>query len=111
VVETVLEKQRTLLGTEPTGEHGDRGVRPSAGVKEASRIVPSLLHDHPGELPEERVDVRSPPFPCSAIHFNQDSLSPSFAASSVKNHFNVSVTGKTVLHRLVHQRVTTRNDE
>ena len=76
-----------------------------------SGLVGSPFDNHPSKLPQKSVDVRCPPFPCSAINFNRYGLPTSFAASSVKDHFNISVTGKTLLHRLVRQRNTTSNDE
>jgi len=70
-----------------------------------------LFHDDPSELPQEGVDVHCPPFSSSAINFNRDSLPTSFAASSVKDYVNSSVTAKTLLHRLVRRRNPTSNDE
>ena len=70
-----------------------------------------LFHDDPPKLPEEGVDVRCPPFSSSAINFNRDSLPTSFPASSVKDHLNISVTAKTLLHRLVRRRNPTSKDE
>jgi len=77
----------------------------------SSRLVGSLFHDHPAKLPQKSVDIRCPPFPCAAIRFNRDSLPTSFAASSVKGHPNIGVTGKTLFHRLVRRRIPTSNDE
>ena len=65
-----------------------------------SRRLRSLFHNHPAEPPKKGVDVRGPAFPYSAIKFNRDSVPTSFAASSVKDDFNSSVTGKTLSHRL-----------
>jgi hypothetical protein len=76
-----------------------------------SRRLRSLFHNHPAEPPKKGVDVRGPAFPYSAIKVNRDSLPTSFAASSVKDDFNSSVTGKTLSHRLERPRLITRNDK
>jgi len=76
-----------------------------------SRRLRSLFHNHPAEPPKKGVDVRGPAFPYSAIKFNRDSVPTSFAASSVKDDFNSSVTGKTLSHRLERPRLITRNDK
>jgi|SRR5215510_5413053 len=49
----------------------------------ASRLVGCLFHDYPRKLTEECLEVRCPPFPCSAIDDNWDCLPTSFTASSV----------------------------
>jgi hypothetical protein len=82
-----------------------------SGWTGSSRLVGSLFHDHPAKLPQKSVDVRCPPFPCSAIRFNRDGLPTSFAASSVKDHPNIGVTAKTLFHRLVRCRNPTSNDD
>lgn len=71
----------------------------------------SAVHDHPPKPPEECVDVHRSPFGCSVIDCNRDDLPTPFAASSVKDHLDISMTGKTALHCLVHHRITTRNDQ
>jgi hypothetical protein len=68
-------------------------------------------HDDPPKLPQEGVDVQCPPFSCSAINLDRDSLPTSFATSSVEDYVNISVTGETLLQRLVHQGNTPRNDK
>jgi hypothetical protein len=73
--------------------------------------VRSLFYNHPAESPKKGLDVRGPAFRYSAIKFNRDSLPTSFAASSVKDDFNSSVTGKTLFHRLERPRLITRNDK
>jgi len=71
----------------------------------------SAVDDHPPKPPEECVDVHRSPFGCSVIDCNRDNLPTPFAASSVKDHLDISMTGKTALHCLVHHRITTRNDQ
>ena len=71
----------------------------------------SAVHDHPPKPPEECVDVHRSPFGCSVIDRDRDDLPTPFAASSVKDHLDISMTGKTALHCLVHHRITTRNDQ
>src|SRR5207253_692571 len=68
-------------------------------------------HDDPPKLPQEGVDVQCPPVSCSAINLDRDSLPTSFATSSVEDYVNISVTGETLLQRLVHQGNTPRNDK
>src|SRR5207245_1060642 len=68
-------------------------------------------HDDPPKLPQEGVDVQCPPVSCSAINLDRDSLPTSFATSSVEDYVNISVTGETLLQRLVHKGNTPRNDK
>ena len=79
-------------------------------ARAGSILTAFLFHDYPPELPEECVNIHCPPFLRSAIDTNRDGLPTPFAASSVKDHLDISMTGKTPLHRLVHQRITTPND-
>jgi hypothetical protein len=72
---------------------------------------PCPFHHDPAKSSQKGVDVHRPSLLCSAIDFNRDSLPTSLAASSIENHFHVSVTRKTLPHRLVHPQITTRNDE
>ena len=69
-----------------------------------------LRHDHPLKPPEERVDVKRAPFSQAAIHFSRQDQPTSLGVSLVKDYVNVGVTGKTLLQRCVHHRITTRND-
>ena len=78
---------------------------------EAHVGVRSLFYNHPAESPKKGLDVRGPAFRYSAIKFNRDSLPTLFAAPSVKDGFNSSVTGKTLFHRLERSRLITRNDK
>src|SRR6266566_7958621 len=77
------------------------------------QVLVSFLryHDDPPKLPQEGVDVQCPPFSCSAINLDRDSLPTSFATSSVEDYVNISVTGETLLQRRVHQGNTPRNDK
>ena len=77
----------------------------------AAGSIRVLFHDHPPESAEECVDVRRSPLRCSAIDCNRDGLPTPFATSSVQHHLDISMTSKTPAHRLVHERITTGNDQ
>jgi len=70
-----------------------------------------LFSDHPPKLAEERGDVERPSFPSPAVNFNRDRLPTSLSASAVKDHLDIGMASKTLPHRLVHQRIATRNDQ
>ena len=84
---------------------------PASAWTKPSRPIGSLFHDHPLKLSEKGVDVHGAPFPQAAIYFSRQSQPTSLAMSSVKNYVDVGVAGKTLLHRCVRQRSTTRNDK
>jgi hypothetical protein len=70
-----------------------------------------LLHEHPSELPQKGVDVFGAPFSDPAIDLNREGLPTSFTTSPIEDHIDIEVTREAPLHRLVHLRVTTRNDQ
>ena len=104
-----LEEPHRAFRSSPGGSRGalpgrltNRALKFNAGARK--RLVGSRFHDYPPELSEKGVDVLCPPFLCSTINWDRDSRPTSFATSSIKDHVNISVTGETLLQRLVPSR-------
>jgi hypothetical protein len=87
------------------------GLLDSVRLSWSSIRVGFPFRNHPPKPAEECVDVHCPSFPCPAIDLNRDSLRTSLSISSVKDHLDIGMTGKTPRHRLVHQRISSRNDQ
>ena len=74
-------------------------------------LVSFLFHDHPSKLSEKGVDAHGASLSQAPIYFSGQNQPTSFGMSSVKDYVHVGVAGKTLLHRCVRQRSTTRNDK